>query len=67
MSLRAYHLPEHEYQDDRFERALEALRLLRDKTRVAGQSLHEKLAIYSEIQLNARSAPGREPCSSFSL
>ncbi|HKE44933.1 MAG TPA: hypothetical protein VKB41_10405 [Steroidobacteraceae bacterium] len=67
MSLRAYHLPEHEYQgDDRFERALEALRFFRDKARTAGQSLNNRLSVYSEIQLNARSAPERAPCK-FSL
>jgi hypothetical protein len=68
MSLRAFHLPEHEYQgDDRFERAVETLRAFRDKARTAHRSVNEKLAILSEIQLNARSAPerDREPCTSF--
>jgi hypothetical protein len=70
MSLRAFHLPEHEYQgDDRLERALESLRVLRDKARATHQNVSEKLAVLSEIQLNARSAPerNREPCTSFPL
>ena len=68
MSLREFHLPEHEYQgDDRFERAVETLRAFRDKARATHRNVSDKLAVLSAIQLNARSAPEREPCSSFPL
>ena len=68
MSLRAYHLPESEYQGDgRLEDLVETVRAIRAKARAAGKSLDEKLTIYNAIQLNAYGAPARdrEPC--FSL